>query len=212
MKTISDQAARQFSHAEMIQLVEDKTLSMSSPSFMKKKCYPLHTESNTDPTLSLSDYSIISNKVFKEMLLTTISTDTDDNSLDKLLDIEETLIFIRQLTQLLNKLNYFKLQGEQSTYFYNLGMTEGIWTGRVSKNMAIINSMSYSYGRSKVLIEQRHKKCKKDLQKIQIDIDEHMQQIPLSTVDMDKLMTILIDLVHVNQYELRMKLERRRVF
>jgi hypothetical protein len=95
MKTISDQAARQFSHAEMIQLVEDKTVSMSSPSFMKKKCYPLHTESNTDPTLFLSDYSIISNEVFKEMLLTTISTDTDDNSLDKLLDIEETLIFIR---------------------------------------------------------------------------------------------------------------------
>jgi hypothetical protein len=37
-----------------------------------------------------------------------------------------------------------------------------------------------------------------------------MQQIPLSTVDMDKLMTILIDLVHVDQYELLMELERRR--
>jgi hypothetical protein len=91
-------------------------------------------------------------------------------------------------------------------------MTENIWTGRVSKNMAIVNSMCYTYGRSKVLIEQRHKKYKKNVQQIQIDIDEHMKQMPppISTVDMDKLMTILIDLVHKDQYELRMELERRR--
>jgi hypothetical protein len=146
------------------------------------------------------------------MLLTTISIDTDQNLLEKLLNIEESLIFIRQLTQIINKLNYYKLQDEQWTYYYNLGMTENIWTGRVSKNMAIVNSMCYTYGRSKVLIEQRHKKYKKNVQQIQIDIDEHMKQMPppISTVDMDKLMAILIDLVHKDQYELRMELERRR--
>jgi len=176
---------------------------------MKKKCYPLHTELNTDPTLFLFDYSIISNKIFKEMLLTIVVSDIDRNSLEKLLDIEETLICIRQHTHLINKLNYFKLQDEQWTYYYNLGMNEGIWTGRVSKNMAIINSMCYTYGRSKILIEQRHKKYKKNLEQIQINIDEHMKQMP-SSVDANKLVAIITDLVYKDQYELRMELERRR--
>jgi hypothetical protein len=209
MKTISGQATREFSNSEMIQLVEDKTLSMSSPSFMKKKCFPLHTESNLDPTLFLTDYSKFSNKDLKEMLSTIIASDMDRNSWNKLLDTEETLIFIRRLTQLINQLNFFKLQDEQWTYYYNLGMNEGIWTGRVSKNMAIINSMCYTYGRSKILIEQRHKKYKKNLEQIQINIDEHMKQMP-SSVDAIKLVAIITDLVYKEQYELRIELERRR--
>jgi hypothetical protein len=36
MKTISDQAARQFSHSEMIQLVEDKTLSVFAVIYEEK--------------------------------------------------------------------------------------------------------------------------------------------------------------------------------
>jgi hypothetical protein len=183
MKKISNKVvAHQFlpsSTKMMTQLIEDKTLSMSAPSrLMKKKCYLLHIDSNTDPTLFLSDYSTISNKIFKEMLFTKVISDIDKNFFNKLLDIEETSIFIRQLTQLFNKLNYFKLQDEQWSYYYHLGIQEGIWTGRVSKNMAIINSMCHTYGRSKLLVEQRRRKYQQEHEQIENEINQHMKQIP----------------------------------
>ncbi|CAF1336678.1 unnamed protein product [Adineta steineri] len=144
------------------------------------------------------------------MLLTTITTDDNQNFVNKLFDTDEMLTYIRQLTQLINELNYSKLQDEQWSYYYNLGVNEGIWNGRVSKSMALINTMCYSYGRSKILIEQRHKNFMKKLQQLQINIDEHIKQISLSTADMNNLMNIINDFLHTDQYELRMELERRR--
>ncbi|CAF4385925.1 unnamed protein product, partial [Adineta steineri] len=76
--------------------------------------------------------------------------------------------------------------------------------------MALINSMCYSYGRSKILIEQRHKSFMKKLQQLQINIDEHIKQISLSATDMNNLMTIIDDFLYRDHYELRMELERRR--
>ncbi|CAF1459883.1 unnamed protein product [Adineta steineri] len=210
-RTISDEVARQFAQSEMMQLIEDKQLSMPSSSLSrKKKCFSLYTESNLDPSLFLTDYSMVSNNIFKDMLLTRITTDDNQHFLNKLFDTDEMLTYIRQLTQLINKLNYFKLQDEQWSYYYNLGINEGIWNGRVSKSMALINSMCYSYGRSKILIEQRQKNFTKKLQKLQINIDEHIKQTSLSTADMNNLMTIINDFLYRDQYELRMELERRR--
>ncbi|CAF1427977.1 unnamed protein product [Adineta steineri] len=210
-RTISDEVARQFSQSEMMQLMEDKQLSMPSSSLSrKKKCFSLYTESNLDPSLFLTDYSMVSNNTFKDMLLTTMTTDDNQNFVNKLFDTDEMLTCIRQLTQLINKLNYFKLQDEQWSYYYNLGVSEGIWNGRVSNSMALINSMCYSYGRSKILIAQRQKNFTKKLQMLQINIDEHIKQISLSTADMNNLMTIINDFLYTDQYELRMELERRR--
>ncbi|CAF4304452.1 unnamed protein product, partial [Adineta steineri] len=193
-RTISDEVARQFAQSEMMQLMEDKQLSMPSSSLSrKKKCFSLYTESNLDPSLFLTDYSMVSNNIFKDMLLTTITTDENQHFLNKLFDTEEMLTYIRQLTQLINKLNYFKLQDEQWSYYYNVGVNEGIWNGRVSKSMALINSMCYSYGRSKILIEQRQKNFAKKLQQLQINIDEHIKQISLSATDMNNLMTLIND-------------------
>ncbi|CAF4199114.1 unnamed protein product [Adineta steineri] len=210
-RTISDEVARQFAQSEMIQLIEDKQLSMPSSSLSrKKKCFSLYTKTNLDPSLFLTDYSIVSNNTFKDLLLTTMTTDDNQNFVNKLFDTDEMLTYIRQLTQLINKLNYFKLQDEQWSYYYNLGVNEGIGNGRVSKSMALINSMCYSYGRSKILIEQRHKNFMKKLQQLQSNIDEHIKQISLSTTDMNNLMTIINDFLYRDQYELRMELERRR--
>ncbi|CAF1588554.1 unnamed protein product, partial [Adineta steineri] len=205
-RTISDEVARQFAQSEMMQLIEDKQLSMPSSSSRKKKCFSLYTESNLDPSLFLTDYSMVSNNTFKDMLLTTITTDDNQNLVNKLFDTDEMLTYIRQLTQLINKLNYFKLQDEQWSYYYNLGVNEGIWNGRVSKSMALINSMCYSYGRSKILIAQRQKNFTKKLQMLQINIDEHIKQISLSTADMNNLMTIINDFLYRDQYELHQQL------
>ncbi|CAF1435639.1 unnamed protein product [Didymodactylos carnosus] len=51
--------------------------------------------------------------------------------------IQETTTFIRQLTQLINKLNYFELQIEQLNYYHHLGVAESIWTGLKPKQSEI---------------------------------------------------------------------------
>ncbi|CAF2816963.1 unnamed protein product [Rotaria sp. Silwood2] len=108
---------------------------------------PLSEATSSDPTLLLPDYLTISDSKFKEMLLTSTSNNINTDALIELLNQKEILLFIRQLTQLVNKLNYSQLQNEQWSYYYNLGMTEGIWNGRVSKKMADANSMYYTYAK-----------------------------------------------------------------
>ncbi|CAF3414908.1 unnamed protein product, partial [Rotaria sp. Silwood2] len=118
-------------------------------------------------------------------------------------------VFIRQLTQLVNKLNYSQLQNEQWSYYYNLGMTEGIWNGRVSKKMADANAMCYTYGRSKILIKQRLDKYKLQCEQVQHAINEHMKQAPI-IIDMTNLMNMINSLIHKDQHQLRLELDRRK--
>ncbi|CAF2268566.1 unnamed protein product [Rotaria magnacalcarata] len=144
-----------FKLSDTIHLVQFENLSLPQQSPVSKKSNSLDIATNTDPTLLLSDYSMMPIRDFKEMLLTSSATDTDINALKQLLDKDETSLFIRQLTQMVNKLNYSKLQHEQWSYYYNLGISEGIWTARVSKKMATTNSMCHTYGRSRKLTQQR---------------------------------------------------------
>jgi hypothetical protein len=83
--------------------------------------------SNIDPSQFLSNYSMMTDANLKEIMLSTYSsTHFDMNLLEKFLDTNEKVIFIRQLLELTNKLNYSKLQDEQWYYYYHLGITEGI--------------------------------------------------------------------------------------
>ena len=203
----------------VIQFLQDNIFSMPNLPLVKTKNYDPHFRrgSNTDPTSFLFDYSIISNIAFKEMLLrgtTTASTAVaDNNNIHSFLQSwndEETWTFTRRLTQLTNQLNYLKLQDEQWAYYYQLGITEDIWTGRVSKRMARDNSMCYTYGRSKHIIEQRRKKFQRQLKQFQSDIDQHMTQITIPLSDLNAIKNIVTDLVDKNQYLLRAEFERRR--
>ncbi|CAF3104418.1 unnamed protein product [Rotaria sp. Silwood2] len=184
---------------------------MFQPYFMKKKCIPLDIGTNVDPTVFLSDYSTISNANFKDILLATVTTnDFPRNSFTELLNNnEQILTYTRQLTILMNKLNYYKLQQEQWTYYYQLGITEGIWNGRVSKAMAQMNSMCHTYGRSKVIVNQRREKYQKQLEQTENELHEYMKQAP-THVDINQLTTIVTHFIHQDQYSLRIEMERRR--
>ena len=151
----------------------------------------------------------MSKTAFKEMLATT-ADNTNINSFVESLDNEETWTFTRQLTQLINQLNYLKLQDEQWAYYYQLGMNEGIWTGRVSKRMARDNSMCHSYGRSKHIVEQRRRKFQQQLEHMTGDIDKHMKQQPIPQWNSAMVINMIADLVDKNNYPLRVELERRR--
>jgi hypothetical protein len=179
---------------------------------MKKKCVPLNTGSETDPTLFFTDYSMLSNMAFKELLLTvSIATEeTDKNSTVQLLDNEQKLTFSRQLAQLLAKKNYLQLQVEQWAYYYDLGMNEGTWVGRVSGTMAEVNSMPYTYGRSKALVEQRRNKYQQQFDKIDTDINEHLKQAVTLLTDTGNIILMIKNLIEKDQYHLRIEFERRR--
>jgi hypothetical protein len=146
----------------------------------------------------------------KEMLSAYSLTHFRMNLLEKFVDSENKVNFIRQLFELTNKLKYSKLQDEQWSYYDYLGTTEGIWTGRVSKKMALLHSMSYTYGRRKQLIVQRRKCFQEQLQEITNKIQEHMKQSPYSTIDSNQIVTIVTNIVDKDQYQLRLELERRR--
>ncbi|CAF3228197.1 unnamed protein product [Rotaria sp. Silwood2] len=208
-KTISNEIMHQSIQKDIIEINQDKSISVSQRSSLKKKYYPLTTGSNIDPTLFLSDYLMISTENFQQMLFTIITTDIGRNFLVELFKNEETLTYICQFTQFINKLTYFKLQNDQWTYYYHLGMTKGIWTRRVSKKMAMVNSMCYTYGRRKTLIEQRRKYFQQQIENNTCEICEHLKQAP-SSVDLNKLIEIVIDLVCQDQYQLCIELQRRR--
>ncbi|CAF1290953.1 unnamed protein product [Rotaria sp. Silwood1] len=184
-------------------------LSVTQDLPMKKIYNPLDLSTSSDPTLLLPNYLTISDSKFKEMLLTSTSNNMNTEALSELLNQKEILVFIRQLTHLVNKLNYTQLQHEQWSYYYNLGMTEGIWTGRVSKKMAEANSMCYSYGRSKVLIKQRLAKYKQQCPQIQETINQHMKQIP-PNIDMTLVTNMINSLIQKDQHQLRLELGRRK--
>ncbi|CAF3411895.1 unnamed protein product [Rotaria socialis] len=133
--------------------LQNRSITQDLPMNKNNKLVKLAT--STDPTLLLPDYSTIPDIKFKEMLLASVPDNINTNTLPELLNQKEILLFIRHLTQLVNKLNYSQLQHAQWSYYDNLGITEGIWNGRVSKKMADANSMCYTYGRSKTLIKQR---------------------------------------------------------
>ena len=192
---------------DSIEIAQFQNLSLSQRPSATKASNPLDIGTNTDPTLLLTDYSKMHNENFKEILLT--STDTDTNALKQLLDNDGICTYIRQLAQLVNKLNYSKLQNEQWTYYYNLGINEGIWTGRVSKKMADANSMCHTYGRSKTLIHQQQLKYKRQVEQMQSDFDEYTKQATFH-IDMNKTMDIIVNLINKDQDKLCTELRRRR--
>ena len=89
-------------------------------------------------------------------------------------------------------------------------MAEGIWNEHVSKKQIIINSMYCSYGRSKVLIEQRQMKYQKQFEKIRNDIIEYLMKRASILIDTNKIMIILKDFINKQQYQLRIVFEERR--
>jgi hypothetical protein len=173
----------------------------------------LDTTLNSDPTLLLYSYSTISNVKFQEILLKSASNVTGTNELVELLsNNQDVFLYIRQLTQLMNQLFYFQLQKDQWTCYNDLGIAQGIWHGRVSKKMATLNSMCYTYGRSKVLIKQRKQKYEKQFQQIQNELDEFVKKAPPQLhVDNNTIINIINNLIYKDQYQLRIELERRRI-
>ncbi|CAF3447433.1 unnamed protein product [Rotaria sp. Silwood2] len=185
------------------------TFSTWESFIFKKSDMQSHIRSNVDPTLYLYDYLLVSNDIFKEKFLQSLMDEYERQRWNQLFINEEILTFTRNLTQYKNKLSYLNLQYEQWTYYHQLGIKERIWNGRVSKKMAMVNSMCVSYGRSKALIRQRQNYYQNEIIQCKQQIEDYEKQMPIS-VDLKKMTTLILHFIKKEQYPLCLALEQQR--
>ena len=93
------------------------------------------------------------------------------------LNEDEKTKFIRHSISLIDQLSYVQVQVFQWKYYYNIGMTQNTWHGRLSKHLSKKYSISHAYGRSKILIEQCLKQIEQHLQQTQSAIKQFEEEI-----------------------------------
>ena len=175
----------------------------------------------------------VSNKIFKELTMINDSVDyatvpdeivsqisiTAFNQIEQLfcfLNEDEKIKFIRHYITLIDRLPYVQLQEFQWKYYHDIGMTQNIWHGRLSKHLAEKYSISHTYGRSKILIEQCLKQFEY-LQQVQTAIKQFEEEIvsKCSHDDncfsiMKKLFTIIHQFVQEKRQSLQDKFQYNR--
>ena len=112
-------------------------------------------------TVGHVDYTDIGNEVFLQML------STGFNSLEYFKHIsngEDPLKFIQRYLDLVNQECYSELHLDQCEFFHQIGTTEDIWNGRVSKHMAEKYSIRETYGASKDEMTGRLQQMKTQLE------------------------------------------------
>ncbi|CAF1495660.1 unnamed protein product [Adineta steineri] len=146
-------------------------------------------------TNDLVDYNNIHDDIFIQMLSTAFS---NTNKLNQLMNHEEQILFIREYTNFIDRLYCLQLQQSQWNYYYHIGITQNIWTGRMAKHLAEKTSICHAYGRSKTLVEQRQKQIEKHLRQAQYAVQQFEQEIIIKMVqygDCSAEMKILFSII-----------------
>ncbi|CAF4284265.1 unnamed protein product, partial [Rotaria sordida] len=135
----------------------------------------------------------------------------------KILNSKDKINYIRQYAHLIHRLFYVQLQESQWKYYYDIGIQENIWSGRVSKKWAAMNSMNYTYGRSKTLIVQRLKAIERQLQQASQALQQFGNQpLPqcLSEInpplDFEKISAMVTAVVRKGQHKLKQQFEHNK--
>ncbi|CAF1384354.1 unnamed protein product [Rotaria sordida] len=84
----------------------------------------------------IPDYLKVSNRIFKKMLINSLE---GAKEIVKRLNSKDKINYIRQYAYLIHRLFYVQLQESQWKYYYDIGIQENIWSGRVSKKWAAMN-------------------------------------------------------------------------
>jgi len=135
----------------------------------------------------------------------------------KRLNSSEKINYIRQYAYLIHRLSYVQLQEEQWKHYYDIGTKENVWSGRVSKKWALMNSMDHTYGRSKTLIVQRLKVIQQQLQGASQALEQFGNQpLPHCLSDMNPpldfttMSAIVTAVVRKGQHKLKQQFEHRK--
>ncbi|CAF1532884.1 unnamed protein product [Adineta steineri] len=166
--------------------------------------------SNSSPV----DYTNIPDQIFFQMLSTAFN---DVDKLGYFLNEKEKIEFIREYTSLIDRLSYVKLQEQQWNYYYHIGMTQNIWSSRISKPLSKKNSICNTYGKSKTILERYRKNFSKELSQAQYRIELFEKQILFKSAqhidcssEIKILSLILNTFVYDKQQNLREEFEYKR--
>jgi hypothetical protein len=154
-------------HKKMRKQNKKKNINNKQIIIKKKKInsseYVSTKKVKTPPIIKDSfDYAKIPDEIFSQMFSTAF--DGTQNFVC-FLNEDEKIKFIRHYTSLIDRLSYLQLQEFQWKHYYQIGMTQNIWTGRIAKYRAQKYSIHYTYGRSKKLIQQRLHQIEQHLEK-----------------------------------------------
>ncbi|CAF1294106.1 unnamed protein product [Adineta steineri] len=209
-ETVVDHSTNVIEKNEIVQqqVMDNKTtIELNQDVSTKKKKSQMVTNDS-------ADYKNISNDIFIQMLSTAFA---NKNKLNQLMNQEEQILFIREYTNLIDRLYCLQLQQSQWNYYHHIGITQNIWTGRMAKHLAEKTSICHAYGRSKTLVEQRQKQIEKHLQQAQYAVQQFEQHIIIKMVqhggcssEMQLLFSILQKFVQEKQQSIQYDYEYKR--
>ncbi|CAF1534205.1 unnamed protein product [Adineta ricciae] len=182
-------------------IVDETTVSM-------KKC------TTVTATNDSVDYTTVSDEVLQQK---TSQAFNRSEKFNNIFNQVERIHFIRQYISLIDQLSFHQLQEIQWKDYQHIGTTRNMWHGRMSKVTADKYSISYTYGRSKSLVEQRLKQIQKHLAAAKNNIVQFEQDILLKCGNsndcictMQGLSSILNQLAQEKQQLLRHEFEYKR--
>lgn len=131
-----------------------------------------NTSATTNTTFDSTD---VSDETLYEMLLKAFNGDTE--KLTHYLNGSQSIQFVREYTNLISRLSSIQLKQSQWNWYHHIGITRNIWTTRIPKHIAQKNSICYTYGRSRRIVEQRRQKFQQQLQETQNALQLFEQQL-----------------------------------
>ncbi|CAF4198290.1 unnamed protein product, partial [Adineta steineri] len=165
---------------------------------------------------NLIDYTDISDQTFFQILSTACNGNIDKHNC-LLNEKHKQIQLVHHYATLIDRLSYAKLQVLQWNYYHHIGTTQHIGTRRISKQLAEKNSICYTYGKPKALIDQRLKKSQEELQQAQHAV-QYFEEIILCNAaphmdchsEIQSLSSILQKFVHQMQENIRNEYEYKR--
>ena len=200
------------SHQELSKIVDNnnnKSTQQNDKEENKQSSPTINCQEKSKP-----QYLKVSDRVFKQMLSNSIK---DGDKLVQLLDTNEKLQFVRQMTEVTNNLQYLTLQRQLWQDYYNIGINEGdIWPSQLSKADAKLHHTCRTYGFHRHIIEKRQQKIKHhvqrtihELQQYLIKLQQNIQQWQ-PFIDPDILSNSINECVKNGQKRLRHEFDYKR--
>ncbi|CAF4027856.1 unnamed protein product [Adineta steineri] len=145
------------------------------------------------------NYLNTSDHIFKKMLSTAFE---GADYICPLFDTREKLQYARVYAQLLNDLFYLRLKQDFWNDYYNILVTTGVWSMKLSKQFIKENRLDYVQFVTQKNVEKYQQTTVEQLKQAEIKLNQHKQIEFGQSIDLQKLSTIILAFVRNGQHKL----------
>ncbi|CAF1495644.1 unnamed protein product, partial [Adineta steineri] len=145
------------------------------------------------------NYLNTSDHIFKKMLSTAFE---GADYICPLFDTREKLQYARVYAQLLNDLFYLRLKQDFWNDYYNILVTTGVWSMKLSKQFIKENRLDYVQFVTQKNVEKYQQTTVEQLKQAEIKLNQHKQIEFGQSIDLQKLSTIILAFVRKGQHKL----------